>query len=538
MEVLRRSISLPVDVKKEEEVTSPDWMALYTKKPTGNKSLFELEAIIAKRMELLAWIDQIVNSPKAESFESILKEIGFRLPDESRSRPSSITQGTILGSDALITSSMRSEGFRPSVNFSFEKEEDLLSHLLCRFAFCMSERWRKWFVKNEEILLRARLRLAVEKDATRIFLIDMMRKNNFSCEPLNDLMKADPCFIEYLEYRRKGVNAQLENPNNFYMVPLSLATRLIKSRSVLVRKGKAILYRDQVQEVVLTVFRGIVNKGLHTAYLSRIKEQKLTEESEKLNVIHMLDNFLEHFVAAPTDNLEEGESGTVRAGDISYLARSHFPLCMRQIDSHLRRVGHLKHTGRFTYGLFLKSIGLSFEDSLQLFSTLMTVKGGGSPESFAKTSYGYNIRHNYGMEGKKVSYSSASCATIMGLPPVVDQNDCHGCPFRFRDESRLRSTLQLPQTDPRGTSFGDVTPSLGEIEDIVNDCKGQHFTRACFKYFMATHKNIKRDALFRSPYEYYVASREFEAEQEEIIGKKRSQNTPGSSPDATKKRLE
>lgn len=538
MEVLKRNISVPIEVKKDEEVSSPDWTTLYTKKPTGNKSLFELEAIIARRMELLAWIDQIVSSPTADSFESVLKEIGLRLPDEARNRSANITQGPILGSEAPVASAGKSEALRSSGNVYFDKEEDLLSHLLCRFAFCMSDRWRKWFVKNEEILLRARLRLGIEKDVTRVFLIDMMKKNNFACDPLDDAMKNDPCFVEYLEFRRKGGNAQIENPNNFYMVPLSLATRLIKSRSVLVRKGKAILYRDQVQEVVLTVFRGLVNKGLHTAYISRIKEQKLTEESEKLNVIHMLDNFLEYFVADPTDNLEEGEAGTVRSGDVSHLARTHFPLCMRQIDSHLRRVGHLKHNGRFTYGLFLKSIGLSLEDSLQLFSTLMTVKGGGSPESFAKTSYGYNIRHNYGMEGKKVSYSSASCATILGLPPVVDQNDCHGCPFRFRDESRLRTTLQQAQNDPRGSSYGEVTPSVAEIEDIVNDCKGQHYTRACFKYFMATHKNVKRDALFRSPYEYFVASREIEDPQEETIGKKRTQTSLSLSPNSPKKKVE
>lgn len=538
MEVLKPNLPLTPNAKKDEEPTFPDWATLYTKKPSGNKSLFELEVLIAKRMELLVWIDQLVNSPSAENFESILKEISYRLLTEGRNRSTKVTQGPILGSDGSTMSAVKAESFRSSLVVSFDKEEDLLSHLLCRFTFCMSERWRKWFVKNEEILLRARLRMAIEKDASRSFLLDMMKKNNFSCEPIDDAMKEDPCFLEYLNYRRRGSSMPVENPCNFYMVPLFLATRLVKSRSVLMRRGKAILYRDQVQEVVLTVFRGHVNKGLHTSYLSRLKEQKLVEESEKLNIIHMLDNFLEHFIADPTDNLEESKSGSIRPGDVSHLARNHFPLCMRQIDSHLRRNGHLKHTGRFTYGLFLKAIGLSLEDSIQLFSTLMTVKGGGSPEGFSKTSYGYNVRHNYGMEGKKMSYSSSSCATILGLPPVVDQNDCHGCPFRFRDESRLRSTLQQSKSDSRTSSLNEVTPSVAEIEDIISDCKGQHYTRACFKFFMATHRSAKRDALFRSPYEYFLASREVETMQEEHVGKKRPQVTSLPSSESSKSKNE
>ncbi|CCW69773.1 unnamed protein product [Phytomonas sp. Hart1] len=234
------------------------------------------------------------------------------------------------------------------------------------------------------------------------------------------------------------------------------------------------------------------------------------DESVKVTVIHMLDTFLDNFVANPLDSLQEGTAEAVKARDVPRLARTHFPLCMSQVDSHLRREGHLKHHGRFMYGLFLKAIGLSMEDSLALFATLMTEKGDGSVEAFANTSYGYNVRHNYGMEGKKTSYTSASCATIIDLPPNVSNQDCHGCPFRFRDEAALRLILQRERLNPAGKDYPNVRPSASDIEDIVSDCKDQHYTRACYKYFMATHKETKRDMLFRSPYEYYSCSRESE----------------------------
>lgn len=330
------------------------------------------------------------------------------------------------------------------------------------------------------------------------------------CEALGKEQLESILFNDYLKYRKEKGGYLSDNSDHFYSVPMALATRLIKSRRVLLWRGKAILYRDQVQEVFLTSFRGHLNRGLHGAFLSRFKQQKLSEQTTNGNVLEMLDVFLENFVADPAESLKESGDGSVHAGDISRLAQTHFPLCMRQMDAHLRREGHLRHHGRFSYGLFLKAIGLSLEDSLQLFSSLMTVKGGGTLESFSKTAYGYSVRHNYGMEGKKTSYTSASCTTLLNLPPCVDKNDCHGCPFRYKDEAQFRMTLKKCQSDPRGESYNDVSLSVSDIEEIIADCKGQHYTRACFKYYMGTHPGAKRDTLFRSPYEYFLTSRELD----------------------------
>ncbi|EPY41623.1 DNA primase large subunit [Angomonas deanei] len=486
-------------------------------------------------MELLGWIDQVVNAPKTKGLDETMELIGARLPQERRGRNSEKlrTPRTTLGSiddDAATPSRRSSTLFTPAVSKAdydivFDADEDLISHRLCRYAFCMSERWRKWFVMTEDILLRARIRLEMAKSPTK-FLVDLMEINGIACEKLSEAELLDDRIREYIEYRRSKAPDALKDaegkPDNYYAVPLSLATRLIKNRYVLCRKGKAILFRDQVQDVFIIVFKAQLNRGLHEAFLARSKLQNLEDETELATVTQMLDVFMDHFISDPADNLQEGTAGSVRAGDVQGLAQTHFPLCMRMIDQHLRREGHLKHHGRFTYGLFLKAIGLSLDDSMALFSSLMTVKGGGSLEAFAKTAYGYNVRHNYGMEGKKTSYSSATCATILSLPPSVDKNDCHGCPFRFRDEGAFRTMLQREQKNPLGNEYPDIRPSAADIEDIVQDCKGQHYTRACYKYFMATHPNAKRDTLFRSPYEYFSVSREVTEEIKTEAGSKRS----------------
>ncbi|KAG5511874.1 hypothetical protein JKF63_07699 [Porcisia hertigi] len=511
--------------------TYADWMTMYEQKPNGNSTLFELEAMVAKRMEFLAWVDQQVNSPQSKSFDSVLDAIIARLPEERRSSASTdASRGKIIslgyedtaaGGGADRQSSSRGStgsaaGTSQLASIVFAPGEDVTSHLLCRFAFCMSERWRDWLVRTERVLLTARIKMEMAKSPVT-FLVDLMKHNGLPCAPLTEKQLADPMLQEYLEFRRSRADSARESDGraeNYYAVPLSLATRLIKKRQVLCRAGHAILFRDQVQEVFLTVFCAHLNRGLHSAYLARVKQQALEEETAKSTVMAMLDAFLEQFISDPADSLQEGVAGSVKAGDVQRLAQTHFPPCMRAIDSHLRREGHLKHHGRFTYGLFLKAIGLSLDDSLELFATLMKVKGGGSLESFSKTAYGYNVRHNYGMEGKKTSYSSASCTTILGLPPVVDQHDCHGCPFRFRDEGVLRATLGREIQNPKGRNYPSVRPTPGDIEDIISDSRAQHYTRACYKYFMATHPGARRDTLFRSPYEYYSVSREFETQND------------------------
>lgn len=56
------------------------------------------------------------------------------------------------------------------------------------------------------------------------------------------------------------------------------------------------------------------------------------------------------------------------------LAVKSFPLCMRHIHQCLRTNHHLRHNARMQYGLFLKGIGLSLEDSLAFWRAEFTKK--------------------------------------------------------------------------------------------------------------------------------------------------------------------
>ena len=526
--------------------TSAPWTKLYCLKPgNGEKSLFELEKMVAKRMELLAWIDTLVNSPKSQNMADLLDKIRKKIQSEKKAtrakskRESSTSAQVRLGETGdddeeggAVAVSQRTKvnlGFANDGEVEFEEGEDLLSHLLCRFAFCTADKWKRWFVRMEELLFRARL----IEGGNDIGMI--LRANAIDCQPLSLQDNTDKFkkFIAYKNISRSGANAAADrfdhSFHDYFSAPITLASKLVKDRAVLCHNGRALVSKNEALEVLLSSFRDRLFRGLHECSLLRSKVSPM-DESELAHVSVMLDAFLNKFVIEPSDRSTVAAEGSIRASDVQLLANTSFPLCMRRVDRHMRQEGHLKHTGRLTYGLFLKQIGLSKDDAMQLFSTLMTIKGGGSIEAFSKSAYGYGIRHNYGLEGKKTSYTSMSCAKIIAQPPNVDRHDCHGCPFRFRDELTFRGLLGQEYSSPYVADGPRQRLMPSEIEDIVKDAKEMHYTRACFRYFVATHPQAKRETLFRSPAEYFETSREAKKQYEQAEGRVSSGVAGESSP--------
>lgn len=102
---------------------------------------------------------------------------------------------------------------------------------------------------------------------------------------------------------------------------------------------------------------------------------------------------------------------------IDEMAHKHFPLCMRYQHEELRKRKHLPHFSRLEYGLFLKVGGRSTVDGSRLTEFTQVL---GLPieealifwrKSFSKTTddkfnkeYKYNIRHSFGLEGKRANY--------------------------------------------------------------------------------------------------------------------------------------
>jgi len=187
---------------------------------------------------------------------------------------------------------------------------------------------------------------------------------------------------------------------------------------------------------------------------------------------------------------------TVRAGDIMGLAESSFPMCMEHLQRGLSTNNHLRHAGRMQYGLFLKGIGLGLEEALVFWQNEFTKSM--SPDDFIKK-YGecrsccgsrrfpapplhpfcishplallaaYNIRHNYGKEGKRADYTPYSCQRIiMGSAP--GGGEYHGCPYKHWDTEHLQSALT--KSGLPGAAVADVMSSV-RTKDFQVACRKQ-----------------------------------------------------------------
>lgn len=120
------------------------------------------------------------------------------------------------------------------------------------------------------------------------------------------------------------------------------------------------------------------------------------------------------------------------------LSRESYPLCMQNLHSELRQKHHLRHGGRMQYGLFLKGIGLSLEDSMRFWRSEFTKVM--DDDRFEK-GYAYNVRHSYGKEGGHKNYSALSCSKVINTNPPGPA-DAHGCPFRHWDANVLEQKLR------------------------------------------------------------------------------------------------
>lgn len=127
---------------------------------------------------------------------------------------------------------------------------------------------------------------------------------------------------------------------------------------------------------------------------------------------------------------------SVRLPDIDSYAEEHFPLCAKHIHDVFRSEHHLKHGSRLQYGLFLKEIGLSVDENLELFQDEFLKK---MELKVFNQKYAYSIKHMYGEVGKKIEKAAYMCEKIIQFSVIG--SDKFGCPFAHWDNENLTQLL-------------------------------------------------------------------------------------------------
>eukprot|EP00126_Sphaerothecum_destruens_P001703 Sdes_comp15114_c0_seq1m3920 len=363
-----------------------------------------------------------------------------------------------------------------------ERKEDNISHFILRLAYCRTEELRRWFLSQETELFRYRF-LCLEPSEKLVF----MKTSGLDFSPIGDDEKGALLAKLASSCSLFGYSAEVVSKTQYFKVLFEEALELVRGRRVYVENGFAYVPFAELVHILCGAFRLRVSAAL----MVTSKALPSLEEDERL--LPMLVNLSRQYLGQ--DYSSQGGAGRV-CGKISShqldaLSATSFPLCMRNLHQHLRKTHHLKHGGRMQYGLFLKGIGISLEDALLFWKGEFSK--GMSGDKFDK-SYSYNIRHNYGKEGKRSDYTPYSCMKIiMSNSPGAGEQ--HGCPFKHSDADALRGRLM------EAGGFGK-----GQVEEMLELVRNSHYQLACAKYFEGKHGASAASFELNHPNQYFSES--------------------------------
>lgn len=368
------------------------------------------------------------------------------------------------------------------------RREDELGHHIVRLAYCQSEEKRKWFLAHECMLFRWRLERQTPEQVSEFMQRAQMKLERVDAEE-REAVIAGVRAVWMAQPRPSGMTeAEWERQLSrepIFKVPFTQALELVASRRAFLAGGYAYVPRERLTHIILGRFRSALSRGLVQA----AKALPAVLRDERLGPV--LGNMAKAYLGPQygqggVDGAAAGEE--VKATAVSGLSRTSFPLCMSGLQRAIVEHSHLKHAGRMQYGLFLKGIGLSLEEAMVFWQGHFTKRMTG--EEFIKQ-YAYNIRHNYGKEGKRADYTPYSCTKIiMGTPPGA--GEFHGCPYRHWDQAGVRRALL-----GRGLS-------APQVESVMESVSNKHYQIACRREF--EHRmGLEDDRVGQHPNGYFEA---------------------------------
>uniref|UniRef100_A0A4P6DF33 DNA primase large subunit n=2 Tax=Rhodnius prolixus TaxID=13249 RepID=A0A4P6DF33_RHOPR len=425
----RRSLIKPI--LNDLSSTYPHELQLYNTTPNFEVSFADVEQSAIDRMAVLQTIDEISSK-------------GLKGDDWRRAIVDELKKQGLKGFCKLVTSTSSGDDETDLLL----RKRDHISRYILRLAYCTSEDKRRWFVAREVDLFRLRWMYLAPTSRTKF-----LKLNNLKYDIVSDSEKEE--FI-------KWSNGMIQLSGEYFKVPFQLVSELLRNRKVFLHKGIAFINNEDIISVITNSFRSSLAQYL--AFASR-RIHNLCEDTRIQAIVNGSGKVQREIDYTAFTNKEK-----IDIRNIDAISELSFPLCMKQLHDRLRNDHHLRHSARQQYGLFLKGIGVTLEDALKFWRSEFTKKM--DIEKFEK-SYSYNIRHNYGKEGKRANYAPQSCMKIIN--GSVGPGEFHGCPFRHSDTVSLKRTLEK-------NNINSIA-----AQEILDLAKKGHYQLACSAYFQRKH---------------------------------------------------
>ena len=317
----------------------------------------------------------------------------------------------------------------------------------------------------------------------------------------------------------------------FYKIHFTeIPAYLISRRSVVIKGGIAYVPDKDMVALVGRKYRDYLSQAMITAARAR---SNLIGSDERIKVIAEKISPAALLTAARTSNLSPSEK--LSLANFSLLLGRSLPPCMRVAVESMRPTPenrnagkHLKNTGRNQLAPFLRTAGMTMDESLQWWKTEFSRGGQVDADKFDKN-YTYNIKWVYGKAGRMKPAAPMSCSTVINLEyPSHDQT--HGCPFKIYDETKIASLLK-GWLAKAGISIDDKE---GRIKDIARKAAGQGTSRArrtfylhlgheyqiaCVDWFQLTHDGHSGDGVGNHPNTFFSYVHTFFLSHDNAIGR-------------------
>ena len=363
--------------------------------------------------------------------------------------------------------------------------KDRLSHFVLRLAYCRTEDTRRWLMSTECALFKYRF----ENETNQSVLQRFLSLNGLSYQPIEENLAQDMELLTKLRAIRSADSQTNPVTANtvFYRVPFEEAFDLVRERRVYLQGGWAYIPRANLVHIVVNKYRAHLSQQLAATF--RFLQSGTSAASSDERITPLLSSLAKQSLGPQYKAVSI--EGQVTKDQLPQLAASpSFPLCMSSLYSGLKQEHHLKHGGRMQLGLFLKDIGLSLNDALSFWKQSFSRR---TPADKFEKEYAYNIRHNYGKEGKRQNYTAYSCMKIIQSQPA--STDHHGCPFRHSKQEDLRRMLAARNVAKEGT------------EEIMRLVKSNDYQIACTRLFTLTHGGVDPLMPVSHPNKYFDDSR-------------------------------
>ncbi|GLB34126.1 putative DNA primase [Lyophyllum shimeji] len=434
-----------VQVTNHGALRYPHRLNFYDRPPLYDVTLEEFETCALDRLRILAEIES--SAARNRSWEEL----------------KTVTNAQCLKYLPLHATSAK------TVDRDAERRKDHLGHFVLRLAFCRSEDLRRRFVKAETTLFK--IRYDGDDHVEREMFLS---SRDFDWIPVDTAEKAEhrkELLASYQGSKIETVREQTFEAEKYYKVKWTRVPDLVEKRKVFLKRGWAYVPGKEQSSIVFAEFEANLTKALEAT------ARALPRLDEDTRIVPILDNLSQGFLAGvPSEWIGSAEHATgdeIKAEMVDELAKKHFPLCMWTLHNSLRRDHHLKHFGRLNYGLFLKVLGLSIDEAIAFWRKSFDRM---TDDKFNKE-HKYNIRHSFGLEGKRANYAAKSCMQLLTSGPSEA-----GCPYRHYSPENLQTAL-LSAYSSRGLTSAD-------LPEIMATVKAAHYHVACTRVFEMTHSTF------------------------------------------------